>query len=51
MGSGGAPGRRDDPPDQFTQTFNAFVLFIFISVKLTLVNLGVAKRKLPWSEI
>lgn len=40
MGSGGAPGSGDDPPDQFTQTFNASVLFLFISVKLTVVNLG-----------
>lgn len=45
----GAPGRGDDPPDQFTQTFNASVLFILISVKLTIVNLGVTKRK--WSEM
>lgn len=29
-------------PDQFTQTFNGSVLFIFISVKLTVVNPGAA---------
>lgn len=37
--SGGAPGRGDDPPDQFTQTFNASFLFILISVKLTVVSI------------
>lgn len=41
-GHWGAPGSGDGPPDPFTQTFNTSVLFIFISVKLTVVNLGVA---------